>query len=150
MRRGTANAALRIAAAGRLRTVAFAFAIALATVPMLIDALLESMALRHEPPLWRGGYAPMPDNVAYQSGPWFGDLLRVPAWVFYALAALVGSGAVLSFLAEAGNPERDGLPIQVVGILLAAALLAAPWLVAAFVDGLSLEYRPAVRFGRDS
>lgn len=128
--------------------VGIAVAVALSQAPTLIDVLVEGLPPGYRPPVWRGSgsYGPVSEDL----------LLRVrylpveAPWVFYALAALVGSGAILSFMAEAGNPEREGLPMQVVGILLALALLASPWLVAAFVDGLSLEYRPAVRFGRDS
>lgn len=123
--------------------VGIAFAIALATVPMLIEALVEGPPPGYRPPVWRGGYAPIPDDVPHRPGPRLGDLLGMPAWVFYALAALVGSGAILSFMAEAGKPERDGLPMQAVGILLALALLAAPTLIGAFVEDVSLEYRPA-------
>ena len=124
--------------------VGLAVAVALATVPMLLEALLEGMALRHELPHWRGGYAPIPDDVPHRPDPRLGDLLGMPAWVFYALAALVGGGAILSFMAQRGHPERDGLPIQVAGILLALALLAAPTLVDAFVEGVSPGYRPPV------
>ena len=36
--------------------VGIAFAVALATAPALIDALLEGLAIGHEPPVWRGGW----------------------------------------------------------------------------------------------
>ncbi len=34
--------------------VGIAFAVALATTPSLIEALLEGLAIGHEPPVWRG------------------------------------------------------------------------------------------------
>ncbi len=34
--------------------VGIAFAVALATAPSLIEALLEGLAIGHEPPVWRG------------------------------------------------------------------------------------------------
>ncbi len=34
--------------------VGIAFAVALATAPALIEALLEGLAIGHEPPVWRG------------------------------------------------------------------------------------------------
>ena len=43
------------------------FAVALAAAPSLIDALIEGMAVRHEPPVWRGEWN---DGFQPEEGGW--------------------------------------------------------------------------------
>lgn len=138
--------------------VGIAFAVALATVPMPIDALVDGPPPGYRPPVWRGSdsYAPMTDDLLYRPGPSFQEVWGLAAWVLYLPGIIAGGWAILRFgkhfdaRRRGEAPARGGLAAPVAGALVALALLASPWLVTAFVDGLSLEYRPPILDGSSS
>ena len=73
------------------------------------------------------------------------DVMALAEWVFYALAVFVSGWAILRFKAHVENPQRGGLAMPVVGLLVAVALAAAPALVDAIVEGTGLDRDPGLQ-----
>lgn len=73
------------------------------------------------------------------------DVMGLAQWVFYALAIFVSGWAILRFKAHVENPQRGGLAMPVVGILVAVALAGAPALIDAIVEGIGLDRDPGLQ-----
>ena len=73
------------------------------------------------------------------------EVMALAEWVFYALAVFVAGWAILRFKAHVENPQRGGLAMPVVGILVAVALAAAPALIDAVVEGTGLDRDPGLQ-----
>lgn len=73
------------------------------------------------------------------------EVMGLAQWVFYALAVFVSGWAILRFKAHVENPQRGGLAMPVVGILVAVGLAAAPALIDAVVEGTGLDRDPGLQ-----
>lgn len=73
------------------------------------------------------------------------EVMALAEWVFYALAVFVSGWAILRFKAHVENPQRGGLAMPVVGIVVAVALAAAPALIDSIVEGTGLDRDPGLQ-----
>lgn len=73
------------------------------------------------------------------------DVMGLAQWVFYALAVFVAGWAILRFKAHVENPQRGGLAMPVVGIMVAVGLAAAPALIDSIVEGIGLDRDPGLQ-----
>lgn len=84
-------------------------------------------------------------ELAEETSTMIQDVMGLAQWVFYALAVFVSGWAILRFKAHVENPQRGGLAMPVVGIMVAVALAGAPALIDSIVEGTGLDRDPGLQ-----